>query len=199
MKNWKYFLLSMILFPFAGMVSSCSESDDDSISEFENWQQKNETYFEQQYQAHSVQSDTKFILPSWKQAGSKSLSDIAHTECILVDVIETLGITDVSAPLFTDSVEVHYRGRLLPSRSYPTGYEFDKSYYSSKLDVGVDVPYTCSPSGNLVTGFSTALQYMHRGDHWQVTIPYQLGYGTSDYETIPAYSTLIFDIWLEDF
>ena len=40
---------------------------------------------------------------------------------------------------------------------------------------------------------------MHRGDYWRVTIPYQLGYGTSDNGAIPAYSTLIFDLWLQDF
>jgi len=32
-----------------------------------------------------------------------------------------------------------------------------------------------------------------------VTVPYQLGYGTSDSGDIPAYSTLIFEIRLEDF
>jgi FKBP-type peptidyl-prolyl cis-trans isomerase FklB len=51
----------------------------------------------------------------------------------------------------------------------------------------------------VLEGFATALQHMHRGDHWRVTIPYQLGYGTSDYNSIPGYSTLIFDIRLVDF
>ena len=40
---------------------------------------------------------------------------------------------------------------------------------------------------------------MHRGDHWTVYIPHQLGYGTSASGTVPAYSTLIFDLRLVDF
>ena len=58
-------------------LASCSE-EDDTVSEFTDWQQKNETYFEQQYQAHSVQSDVKFVVPNWKQASSKALKDIDH-------------------------------------------------------------------------------------------------------------------------
>jgi FKBP-type peptidyl-prolyl cis-trans isomerase FklB len=48
----------------------------------------------------------------------------------------------------------------------------------------------------VVDGFSTALQNMHIGDRWLVYIPYTLGYGTTDSGTIPAYSTLVFDITL---
>ena len=40
---------------------------------------------------------------------------------------------------------------------------------------------------------------MHRGDHWTVYIPYQLGYGASASGMVPAYSTLIFDLRLVDF
>ena len=43
------------------------------------------------------------------------------------------------------------------------------------------------------------LMRMHRGDRWRVYIPYQLAYGSSARSSIPAYSTLIFDLQLEDF
>ena len=52
---------------------------------------------------------------------------------------------------------------------------------------------------DLIMGFSTALQYMHKGDTWRVIIPYQLGYGAAVKDDIPAYSTLIFEIHLVDF
>ena len=45
----------------------------------------------------------------------------------------------------------------------------------------------------------TALQNMHKGDYWRVYIPSELGYGTSDYSTIPGYSVLVFDLTLLDF
>ncbi len=191
LKQYLFIVLSLCA------LASCSE-EDDTVSEFSDWQQKNETYFEQQYQAHSVQSDTKFVVPNWKQASSKPLKDIDHTQCVLVDVLEKGPESETATPLFTDSVQVHYSGRLIPSPHYPNGYEFDKSYLTT-YDPEVDVPSEFLLSGNIVQGFSTALQHMHRGDHWRVIIPYQLGYGTSEYNSIPGYSTLIFDIRLVDF
>ena len=195
-KGWVK-VLPFYLFTLLPLLASCSE-EDDTVSEFTDWQQKNESYFEQQYQAHSVQSDTKFVLPNWKQASSKSLQDVDHTECVLVDVLEKGPDSETDTPLFTDSVQVHYSGRLIPSTHYPNGYEFDKSYLTT-FDEEVDVPCEFLLSGNIVSGFSTALQHMHRGDHWRITIPYQLGYGTADYNSIPAYSNLIFDVRLVDF
>ena len=49
---------------------------------------------------------------------------------------------------------------------------------------------------NLIDGFSTALQHMREGDRWEVWIPWRLGYGSTDYGNIPAYTTLVFEIEL---
>ena len=57
------------------------------------------------------------------------------------------------------------------------------------------VPTLMRPT-SAVKGFGTALQNMHIGDLWKVYIPYALGYSTSNTTTIPAYSTLIFEIEL---
>ncbi len=51
-------------------------------------------------------------------------------------------------------------------------------------------------SGKLIDGWMTALAYMKEGDKWNVVIPWTLGYGQNDSGSIPAYSTLIFDIEL---
>lgn len=177
-------------------LASCSENDDNNFNSAE-WKAKNEAYFEQQYQAHSVQSATSFILPSWPQASSKSLSEVEHTKCILVDVLEE-GPVGGDCPQYTDTVQVHYSGRLIPTDDYPNGYIFDKSYLST-LDPDVDVPGTFGLSGTILEGFSTAVQHMHRGDHWRVIVPYDLGYGANDNGVIPAYSTLIFELRLVDF
>ena len=90
-----------------------------------------------------------------------------------------------------------YSGRLMPTTHYPLGYEFDRSYLST-YDPDVDVPSTMAVNG-VVEGFSTAVQHMHRGDKWRIIVPYQLGYGTTARTSIPAYSTLVFEIELIDF
>jgi FKBP-type peptidyl-prolyl cis-trans isomerase FklB len=92
---------------------------------------------------------------------------------------------------------VHYSGRLLPSASYPQGYQFDSSY-AGTFDPVLATPSKFAVAG-MVKGFSTALMKMHRGDHWRIYIPYQLAYGATARTAVPAYSTLIFDLRLEDF
>ena len=181
-------------------LTSCSE-EDDTVQEYDNWQAKNEAYFEEQYQQHLAASNaTCFVLKSYTKGDTVKVSNLPHTQCILVDVLPSDFIAKgdkTTMPLFTDDVSIHYSGNLLPSPTYPSGYQFDSSYYGSfQLDVAE--PDVMSVYG-VIVGFSTALQHMHRGDHWRVTIPYQLGYGVSDYNSIPGYSTLIFDIRLVDF
>ena len=188
-----------------GMVS-CSESDETS-AEFENWQNKNESYFLEKYNSYLLEYQTlgeassKMVIPAWSMPSETLLELIAPTNCILVEkVAKTELLWTDNTPAYTDSVAVHYRGNLIPSPHYPEGYEFDRSYMSTdKFNLAVDVPSRFKVSGSTLPGFSTALQHMHRGEGWIVTIPYQLGYGTTESGVIPAYSTLVFEIFLMDF
>ena len=163
-------------------LTSCSESDD-TVEEYADWQNRNEQYFESIYAKYTP-------VVKWSVTSSE-----VHTDHILVEVLEEGAGTD--SPLYTDSVSVHYRGRLLPSPSYAEGYVFDQSYQGT-FDADINVPSRFLVSG-LVDGFSTALMHMHKGDYWRIYIPYQLGYGSSSSSSVPAYSTLIFDVRLEDF
>lgn len=197
MKGWGRTLFPLlVLLPF---FASCSE-EDNTVEEYPDWQNRNEQYFERQYLAHNATD----IIPKWS---TTSEGVLAHTDCILVDRIEESNET--SSPYYNDTVCIHYAGRLIPSTSYADGYQFDKSFPGTTLDREVDKTcvlynsttqkYYIPQASSFIRGFTTALLHMHRGDHWRVTIPYQLGYGTSASGSIPAYSTLIFDIWLEDF
>ena len=198
-KGWVK-VLPFYLVALLPLFTSCSEADD-TVEEYANWQSKNEAYFEEQYQQHlAASSATCFVLKCFTKADSLQVGQVAHTDCILIDVLPsdfTVEGDKTSSPIYTDDVEIHYRGVLLPSQTYTSGYQFDSSFYNT-FSPKIAEPVTLSVYG-VIKGFSTALQHMRRGDHWRVTIPYQLGYGTSDYNSIPAYSTLIFDIRLVDF
>ena len=193
MRTRKYILLSVILFPFMGMVSSCSE-DSSEEGEFDNWQKKNETVLNQ----WAANSSYRKILTYSKDA-STSIS-YNNTDYIYVEVLETGDGTET--PLFTDTCRVAYRGHYIPTASYPEGLIFDQNYID-EFDW-----YTAGTSkflvGGMVNGFTTALMNMHVGDRWRVHIPYMLGYGKSDYtassssSTIPGYSNLVFEIALYD-
>lgn len=172
-------------------LTSCSESNDE-VEEYPNWQATNEQFIDKQYAAAKALADGGDT--SWKVIRSWSLEENVATHSydhIIVNVLNNG--TGSGCPLYTDSVKVHYSGRLLPSTSYPEGYQFDKSW-TGDFHEATAKPAKFAVSG-VVIGFATALQHMHIGDKWRVYIPYQLGYGSTS-STIEPYSTLIFDMEL---
>lgn len=181
-----------MLLLFVGAAASCSESDDEGTEEFGNWQVRNEAYFA------TLEDSLSRGGSAWKKIKTFTKDEktlTANTDYIYIKVLEQGSGT--TSPLYTDSVRVSYRGRLIPSASYPQGFVFDETYegnFSLKTTGVVD-----NQLSNFCDGFATALQHMHIGDRWCVYIPYQLGYGTSDYATVPAYSVMIFDVVLLDF
>lgn len=182
-------IFAVFAFVLMSVFASCSE-EDNTVEEFPDWRNRNETYFSDIWNTAKLNSDG-----SWKTFLSYALEDTIPTtsdDYIAVQVLRAG--TGSGCPMFTDSVKVNYRGRLIPSTSYPDGYVFDQTY------IGEYNPATALPQtmyvGGFVDGFATALQHMHIGDYWRVYIPYTLGYGSSDSDVIPAYSTLIFDVEL---
>lgn len=186
LSKFTYFLLALLAPLF---LASCSE-EDNTVEEFPDWENTNNAYFASLYNYAAGVTDG-----SWKVIKNFTFNDDIEATAensIVVEVLEAG--TGSGCPMYTDSVLVDYRGRLLPSTSYEDGYVFDQSYD------GDYNPATAKPAklyvGGVVDGFVTVLQYMHIGDHWRVYIPYQLGYGEVDNGDIPAYSTLVFDIAL---
>jgi FKBP-type peptidyl-prolyl cis-trans isomerase FklB len=86
-------------------------------------------------------------------------------------------------PTDTDRVKVHYRGTLI------SGKEFDSSYSRGKpAEFGV---------GQVIKGWTEALQLMKEGAKWQLFIPFELAYGQNGRPpTIPPSSVLIFEVEL---
>ena len=202
MKRRGFYFLAVALFAVFGLAS-CSE-EDDTVEEFPNWQARNDAFFNSLTDSVMNLLELNPACTDWKRIKSWSKSDSiegSNSDYIIVNVIEE-GDAASATPLYTDTVTVHYLGRLLPSVSYPYGYVFDQSYYGNYYDdVSKPLQMAIGNSGGnmLVDGFATALQHMRRGDHWMVYIPYQLGYGSQSQTGVPAYSTLIFDLRLVDF
>jgi FKBP-type peptidyl-prolyl cis-trans isomerase FklB len=192
MKKLSYIFLAVILFPFMGIVSSCSE-DSKEEDEFDKWQEKNEAVLTQWAATPSY----KKILTFSKD--ESTTSSFKNTDFIYVEVLETG--EGGESPLYTDTVRVAYRGHYIPTASYPEGLVFDQTYLDdfNWKTAGIAKFMT----GALVDGFATALMHMHVGDRWRVRIPYMLGYGKNDYKassstTIPGYTNLVFEIAMYD-
>ena len=194
MKNIKMLsLLAALLFGFA----ACDETEE--IQEFGNWQARNVQYIDSIADVARTNADG-----TWKvflATGLDETKEWGNEYYVYCNVLQAGNGT--LHPAYTDTVLVNYKGRLIPSLSYPQGYVFDYSY-DGELDPTFDVPVKFSLAGT-VQGFSTAVQHMvagstkTNGDIWRVYIPSNLGYGANDYSGIPAYSALIFDINLVSF
>jgi len=85
-------------------------------------------------------------------------------------------------PTAADKVKTHYRGTLID------GTEFDSSY---KRNQPVEFPVN-----QVIKGWTEALQLMKEGGKWELYIPANLAYGEQGRPSIPANSTLIFEIEL---
>jgi len=123
-----------------------------------------------------------------KAAGDKFLKENSSKEGV-VELDSGLQYRVVESgsgekPTETDTVVVHYRGRLLD------GTEFDSSFnrgQPTELKVGQVIP-----------GWQEALQLMQVGGVWEVWIPASLAYGPDGAGSIGPNQTLHFDIELID-
>ncbi|MCI6160701.1 MAG: FKBP-type peptidyl-prolyl cis-trans isomerase [Prevotellaceae bacterium] len=189
-----------------GMVAlaSCSETGTDN-EEFANWQSRNDTYFNSVYA--KAQEAIKGGSTEWKIFRKWSLTEEMakqNHDHVVVQVLEQG--TGSGCPLYTDSVMVHYKGRLIPSASFINGAIVGSSY-EGEFNKATAHP-VAFPVNNTITmdGICTALQQMHIGDRWRIFIPYQLALGGSAYKgtstagwityAFPAYSGLIYEISL---
>jgi len=85
-------------------------------------------------------------------------------------------------PQPTDTVKVYYTGKLI------NGTIFDGT--------SPGLPASFKLNQGLITGWVEAMLLMREGDHWQLVIPPNLGYGVRGNGPVPPNQTLLFDIKL---
>ncbi len=183
------------LFVLLLLVTSCEENEE--AGEYDNWQGLNVAYVD------SIANLANNAIDGWSKIKSYTLrddlGDNAGNKCyIYVKKLEN-GEGEYK-PQDEDSVRVHYCGRLIltekqKNEGLTEGTVFDKSYSGATLNEEIDVPALMRTIGT-VPGFATALESMVQGDRWTVVIPSYLGYGSNSNSSIPANSTLIFDLKL---
>jgi FKBP-type peptidyl-prolyl cis-trans isomerase FkpA len=105
---------------------------------------------------------------------------VTKTDSGLLYQVETEGTG--AQPKETDTVEVHYKGTLID------GTQFDSSY-----DRGQPATF---PLNRVIPGWTEGVQLMKVGSKYKFVIPPELAYGEQDTPTIPANSTLVFEVEL---
>ncbi len=173
---------------------ACDETDG-AVDPYFDWEERNLQYIDSIAKvARSNQGDE---VGQWKIIRSyklppQNLSEGDDVEdCVYCKIL----VKGTGArPLYKDSVDVHYQGKLIPLYDGET-VTFDASY-TGKLDLETAIPVRFKLN-EVIVGWTTTLQEMQEGSRWQVYIPSELGYGIMDQNAIPANSTLIFDVCLE--
>ncbi|MGV8962979.1 MAG: FKBP-type peptidyl-prolyl cis-trans isomerase [Candidatus Saccharimonadaceae bacterium] len=176
--NTKIILLITLV---ALIFASCSKDDETDT----RWKDNNEAAF-----AKTALSSEYKAIESQSRAGSIAYKVIKSGE----------GKT----PLYTDYVKVLYTGWFKAADwnkddtyTNEDGNKVKNKYVFDSTADRNDVPNVFQVS-QVVDGFSTALQHMKVGDKWEVWMPWKLGYGPASQKTIPAYTTLVFEIELVD-
>ena len=122
-----------------------------------------------------------------REAGERYLAENAKKEGVVVTEsglqYEILTPALGQKPKATDTVKVHYEGRLID------GTVFDSSYRR-----GLPLSF---PLNGVIKGWTEGLQLMSIGSKYRLTIPYALAYGAQGTSgSIPPYATLVFDVEL---
>jgi len=124
----------------------------------------------------TIDAGKKFLAENKKRPG------VIVTKSGLQYEIITVGTG--KKPTLKDKVSCNYIG------AYIDGTEFNNSYQMGG-------PISFSVNG-VIKGWTEALQMMPVGSKWKLYVPYTLGYGPGQYQTIPGGSTLVFEIDLLD-
>ena len=202
--------LRLLLLPVLSLfiLASCKNSEEtDDL--YYDWEARNAQWFAEVYDAaQAAIADAKAHYPNgndWEQHCDwrvyKTLLKSPEVQGAATDYIvckiNERGDGDWS-PAYTDSVRLYYRGWIM-DKEYPSSKTnimvFSQTYYGD-FDKTTAAPIAM-PVTATVEGFMTAVQYMVKGDDWDVYIPQQLAYKETASDAIPAYSTLLFRIRIE--
>ena len=119
-------------------------------------------------------------------AGRKFLQKVSNNKSVYTTAsgLKYLRIKEGNGkhPKATDRVKVHYTGTLI-----------DGTKFDSSVDRGEPLTF---PLNQVIPGWTEGLQLMDEGSKYVLYIPYNLGYGLRDMGTIPAGSTLVFEVEL---
>lgn len=178
MKKILWLLAVTLTVPF---MPGCNSDDDEDLNKYKAWKEQNETWLAEM-QAKKNPDGTPYyqtVVPGW----NPSAFILMH---YFNDRSETAGNL---SPLYTSSVDVRYIGYNCE------GEPFDSSTVNvvdGKLGINRFLV------NQVIQGWSIALMDMHVGDTAEIIVPSEIGYGAAFYGNILPYSTLRFNIRLED-
>lgn len=162
----------------AGIISGMNGESALSVDELSNYLETQFTELQAKQAEEKQAEEKKFLAQNGKRKGV-----ITTASGLQYEVLTKAKDKKAARPAATDTVKVHYEGKLLD------GTIFDSSY-----ERGEPIEF---PLNGVIKGWTEGLQLMPVGSKYRFYIPYALGYGERGAgESIPPYSTLIFTVEL---
>ena len=212
----KAFFIPFLLVALAFAFAACEETTEPGA--YDNWRERNDAFID------SIRTETGENYLVWRSPATRVTTDLGQTPMELgklyaIEVQDggtSAGLEytyakklvdnpDGTRLLATDNVEMFYYGTLI------NGVEFDGNFdgYGAldqdipldpaqmKNPTDFDVPATMSVSG-MIGGVEWVLLHARTGERWLIYVPYSVGYGESDNNSIPGCSVLTFDFVIGD-
>lgn len=186
------------------VLAACEEVEE--AGAYDNWQARNEAYIDSiaslvgtRYVATeeaALQVPVGAMFAIRTEASTSAKEQYVYCKKITANAAG-------QRPLYTEAVSVFYCGTLITGDGFDGNFEGYSATDSQELDAAnkapteFDSPSTFEVSG-VVAGWTAALQLMRTGERWMLYIPYPSAYGTGGSGSIPGYSTLVFDLQLEE-
>ena len=122
-----------------------------------------------------------------KAAGEQFLAENKDKEGVVTTAsglqYKVITMGDGKVPTANDVVKVEYEGRLIDG----TVFDASSQHGDEPAQFGV---------GQVIKGWTEALQLMPVGSEWEIYVPQNLAYGAQNMGTIKPFSTLIFKVKL---
>ena len=167
--NKLFYLLIIPLFSI--VFQSCN----DDVESYTEWRKENEAYIEE-IKSKAEDSNSEYYTATIPGGPGSIYYKILKK-----------GDGNIS-PISTSVVNIRHKGWLANNNKV-----FEDAS-SRTISTSVN---DFSTSSKITRGHYVALQNMQAGDKWEVTIPWELGYGATGYGSIvPPYSALIFELEL---
>ena len=195
--NTKNYFLPLLLLILV-FTTSCEETKE--VGKYDNWRERNEAFIDSLQHVYDTKADHGGLEFIHLISAPNDVIYFKRKKPVALPGEEPIIKKDVK-PLFTDVVSLFYKGSFIigsvDEQNNYIGEVFDGNFTGANPDMEVTKASQMKVR-ELITGFTEILQRMDVGERYEIYIPWQYGYGSSDNKSILAYSTLIFDVQLLD-
>ncbi|MDR0962341.1 MAG: FKBP-type peptidyl-prolyl cis-trans isomerase [Mediterranea sp.] len=207
----KYLFPTLLIAAVVTFFAACEETTE--VDEYANWQPRNEayidslkaltgnTYVSSVEQVEAIPVGKLFAIPN-PYVGTTNHNYYVYCKKISPDN------PDGVRPYYTSAVSTYYYGTLINGNRFDGNFSGYGATDRGTLDANdankAPTPYDTPSSFGVntllsgVSGWTAVLQYMRKGERWILYIPWQCAYGSAGKDDIRGYSTLVFDLKLDD-